>query len=97
MVARRRGGVTQLVSVNLCFRRKNALLHPWESAVLAMVSGAAAQFMASPADLAKVQLQTEGRLKAMGFESRGDSILAVWGRIVRRGGGVRALWKGLLD
>ena len=81
-----------------CFRKKESHhVTPLESLLLGMASGAAAQFVASPGDLAKVQMQTEGRMRAMGFEPRGDSLLDILRREVREGGGVRALWKGEVE
>ena len=69
-------------------------VNAFESLTMGMASGAAAQFVASPGDLAKVQMQTEGRMRTMGFAPRGNSVLDIWRAEVKRGG-VRALWKGI--
>lgn len=54
---------------------------------------ALAQFLASPADLVKVQIQMEGRRRLMGLEPRVNSAAHAFREIVKRGG-IKGLWKG---
>lgn len=71
----------------------NGELALWKSAVSGVTAGALAQFLASPADLVKVQVQMEGRRRLMGLEPRVHSASHAFKEIVRRGG-YKALWKG---
>ncbi|XP_060522015.1 mitochondrial uncoupling protein 4 isoform X2 [Cylas formicarius] len=65
----------------------------WKSAICGVSAGAFAQYIASPTDLLKVQLQMEGRRRLMGLPPRvhglWDAFRQVWSK-----GGVRGLWKG---
>uniref|UniRef100_A0A6B2ED74 Putative mitochondrial oxoglutarate/malate carrier n=1 Tax=Phlebotomus kandelakii TaxID=1109342 RepID=A0A6B2ED74_9DIPT len=64
-----------------------------KSALCGVTAGALAQWMASPADLVKVQCQMEGKRRLQGLEPRVHSAAHAFREIVRRGG-VRGLWKG---
>ena len=67
---------------------------PFYKAVLSGgIAGAAAQFIASPTDLVKVQMQMEGRRKLEGKPARVRGTFHAFSRIVSEGG-IRALWKG---
>ncbi|XP_049818983.1 mitochondrial uncoupling protein 4 isoform X3 [Aethina tumida] len=65
----------------------------WQSAVCGVSAGAFAQYIASPTDLLKVQLQMEGKRRLMGLPPRvtgmHDAFKKVW-----ETGGIRGLWKG---
>jgi len=65
----------------------------WKAVVCGMASGAAAQFLASPTDLVKVQMQMEGRRCLEGYAKRFNGTLHAFTCIVRERG-VRGLWKG---
>jgi solute carrier family 25 uncoupling protein 27 len=65
----------------------------WKSAVAGVSAGALAQFLASPADLVKVQIQMEGRRRLMGEPPRVLSASHAFREIVKRGG-LAGLWKG---
>lgn len=65
----------------------------WKSAICGVSAGALAQWMASPADLVKVQIQMEGKRRLLGLKPRVHSAAHAFKEIVRRGG-VRGLWKG---
>ncbi|KAH8273070.1 hypothetical protein KR018_012315, partial [Drosophila ironensis] len=65
----------------------------WKSALCGVTAGAVAQWLASPADLVKVQVQMEGRRRLMGEPPRVLSAGHAFRMIVQRGG-VRGLWKG---
>ncbi|KAJ8953924.1 hypothetical protein NQ318_019164 [Aromia moschata] len=65
----------------------------WQSAVCGMLSGATAQYFASPTDLLKVQLQMEGRRKLLGLPPRVHGMYDAFQKVLRTGG-IRGLWKG---
>lgn len=58
-----------------------------------MTAGGIAQYLASPADLVKVQIQMEGKRRLMGLAPRVHSASHAFKEIVKRGG-YAALWKG---
>ncbi|XP_017850873.1 mitochondrial uncoupling protein 4 isoform X2 [Drosophila busckii] len=65
----------------------------WKSALCGVTAGAVAQWLASPADLVKVQIQMEGRRRLMGEAPRVHGAAHAFREIVQRGG-VKGLWKG---
>uniref|UniRef100_W8B3G7 Mitochondrial uncoupling protein 4 n=1 Tax=Ceratitis capitata TaxID=7213 RepID=W8B3G7_CERCA len=65
----------------------------WKSALCGVSAGAVAQWLASPADLVKVQIQMEGKRRLMGEPARVHGAAHALKEIVRRGG-VAGLWKG---
>ncbi|KAK6624335.1 hypothetical protein RUM44_011194 [Polyplax serrata] len=65
----------------------------WKSAAVGATAGAFAQFLASPADLVKVQIQMEGKRKLLGLEPRVKSTYHAFTKILTENG-VRGLWKG---
>ncbi|XP_065063128.1 mitochondrial uncoupling protein 4-like isoform X2 [Rhopilema esculentum] len=67
----------------------------WKSIVGGLSAGAAAQFIASPTDLVKVQMQTEGRRLLEGKPRRVKNTLHAFRKISARYG-VLGLWKGWL-
>ncbi|XP_017140781.1 mitochondrial uncoupling protein 4 [Drosophila miranda] len=74
-------------------RNGSQALPIWKSALCGVTAGAVAQWLASPADLVKVQIQMEGRRRLMGEPPRVHSAGHAFRRIVQRGG-VKGLWKG---
>uniref|UniRef100_A0A5S6QJT1 Mitochondrial uncoupling protein 4 n=1 Tax=Trichuris muris TaxID=70415 RepID=A0A5S6QJT1_TRIMR len=58
-----------------------------------VLSGALAQFVASPADLVKVLMQAEGRRKLDGLPPRVENVRHAF-KVVWSEGGVPALWRG---
>ncbi|KAJ8916116.1 hypothetical protein NQ315_004483 [Exocentrus adspersus] len=72
---------------------KEAYFPVWQSAVCGVTAGAFSQYIASPTDLLKVQLQMEGKRRLLGLPPRVhgmyDAFQKLWAS-----GGVRALWKG---
>lgn len=67
----------------------------WKAALCGITAGCFAQWLASPADLVKVQIQMEGKRKVMGLPPRYRGANHAFQEIIRRGG-VRGLWKGSL-
>uniref|UniRef100_A0AAR2KXP4 Mitochondrial uncoupling protein 4 n=1 Tax=Pygocentrus nattereri TaxID=42514 RepID=A0AAR2KXP4_PYGNA len=65
----------------------------WKAAVGGMVSGAFGQFLASPTDLVKVQMQMEGRRRLEGKPPRVRGAYHAFIKIVSEGG-IRGLWAG---
>ncbi|XP_044758642.1 mitochondrial uncoupling protein 4 [Coccinella septempunctata] len=65
----------------------------WQSAICGVSAGAFAQFIASPTDLLKVQLQMEGKRKIMGLPPRVTGLFDAFNKIVKSSG-YRGLWKG---
>ncbi|XP_046660211.1 mitochondrial uncoupling protein 4 isoform X2 [Homalodisca vitripennis] len=65
----------------------------WKSAIAGVTSGALAQFIASPTDLVKVQIQMEGKRRLMGKAPRVHGTVHAFQKIVSEGG-LRGLWKG---
>ncbi|XP_076040968.1 uncoupling protein 4A isoform X3 [Oratosquilla oratoria] len=67
----------------------------WQAVIGGIVIGGISQFLASPADLVKVQMQMEGRRRLEGkpprVHSAGEAFLKIYGQ-----GGMRALWKGCM-
>lgn len=65
----------------------------WKCVMVGVVAGGMGQFLASPTDLVKVQMQTEGRRRLLGLpprvESTGKAFHKIWSE-----GGIRGLWKG---
>ncbi|CAG2056757.1 unnamed protein product [Timema podura] len=65
----------------------------WKSAMSGVISGALAQFFASPTDLIKVQIQMEGRRRLLGKPPRVYGTWDAFTKIVNKGG-LKGLWKG---
>nr|CAD7567871.1 unnamed protein product [Timema californicum] len=65
----------------------------WKSAMSGVISGALAQFFASPTDLIKVQIQMEGRRRLLGKPPRVHGTWDAFTKIVNKGG-LKGLWKG---
>jgi len=67
----------------------------WKSVIGGLSAGAAAQFIASPTDLVKVQMQTEGRRALEGMPRRVKGTLHAFKKISAENG-ILGLWKGWL-
>lgn len=67
----------------------------WKSVTAGMASGAAGQFLASPTDLVKVQMQMEGRRVLEGLPRRYRGTYHAFQSILKQQG-IRGLWKGWL-
>ncbi|KAK5640924.1 hypothetical protein RI129_009471 [Pyrocoelia pectoralis] len=76
------------------FKKKpNEHFSLWKSAFCGISAGAFAQYISSPTDLLKVQLQMEGKRKLMGLPPRVHSMSDAFVKIVKSSG-YRGLWKG---
>ncbi|XP_054284363.1 mitochondrial uncoupling protein 4 isoform X2 [Macrosteles quadrilineatus] len=78
---------------NVLKKNSNGTFPIWKSAIAGVTSGALAQFIASPTDLIKVQIQMEGKRRLMGKPPRVHGMVDAFQKIVSVGG-VRGLWKG---
>lgn len=65
----------------------------WNALIGGCIAGMTAQFLASPFDLVKVQVQMEGRRRLQGLEPRVRNSRHAFARIYAKGG-IRGLWKG---
>lgn len=65
----------------------------WKSALCGVTAGAFAQYIASPTDLLKVQLQMEGKRRILGLPPRVDGLYDAFKKIVSTAG-YKGLWKG---
>ncbi|XP_023687314.1 mitochondrial uncoupling protein 4 [Paramormyrops kingsleyae] len=74
-------------------RNEDAGFPFWKSVVGGMLGGALGQFMASPTDLVKVQMQMEGRRRLEGKPPRVRGVYHAFAKIISEGG-VRGLWAG---
>ncbi|XP_055373149.1 mitochondrial uncoupling protein 4 [Condylostylus longicornis] len=72
---------------------ENARLPLWKSALCGVSAGALGQWLSSPADLVKVQIQMEGKRRLMGLEPRVHGTMHAVKEVVSRGG-IAGLWKG---
>lgn len=64
-----------------------------KAAIGGMSAGALGQFMASPTDLVKVQIQMEGKRRLEGKPPRVKNAFHAFQKIMKEGG-IRGLWKG---
>jgi len=67
----------------------------WKKVVAGMAAGGIGQFMASPTDLVKTQIQMEGRRRLLGYEVRVEGTFDAFRKIVAQAG-VLGLWRGCL-
>jgi len=65
----------------------------WKKVVAGMLAGGIGQFMASPTDLIKTQIQMEGRRRLMGKPPRVEGMGDAFRKIVAQAG-VLGLWRG---
>jgi len=65
----------------------------WKKVVAGMSAGGFGQFMASPTDLIKTQIQMEGRRRLLGYEARVEGAADALRKIVAQGG-ILGLWRG---
>ncbi|KAJ8355784.1 hypothetical protein SKAU_G00185780 [Synaphobranchus kaupii] len=74
-------------------RNADASFPFWKAVVGGMAAGALGQFVASPTDLVKVQMQMEGRRRLEGKPPRVHGVYHAFLKIVSEGG-IRGLWAG---
>ena len=75
-------------------KRTNDEVFPvWKAGTCGMIAGAAGQFLASPTDLVKVQMQMEGRRSLEGYSKRFNGTFHAF-RVIFKERGMRGLWRG---
>lgn len=74
-------------------KNEDGTIPVWKAVVGGCVAGMTAQFLASPADLVKVQVQMEGRRRLQGLEPRVKNARHAFAKIYLEGG-LKGLWKG---
>ena len=67
--------------------------HLWKGIIAGMTAGALGQFIASPTDLVKVQMQLEGKSIVMGNPPKYRGTLHAFQCLLQQGG-LRGLWRG---
>lgn len=65
----------------------------WKSIIAGVTAGSVAQFLSSPADLVKIQIQMEGKRRLMGQPPRVHGAVHALQTVMKQGG-VRGLWAG---
>ncbi|XP_070581109.1 mitochondrial uncoupling protein 4-like [Ptychodera flava] len=88
-----RMGSYEYIRDNVFGKREDGTFEVWKAVLCGMTAGGLGQFIASPADLVKVQMQMEGRRRLEGKPPRIKSAGKAF-RLILKQGGVRALWKG---
>ncbi|KAG1963577.1 mitochondrial uncoupling protein [Pimephales promelas] len=74
-------------------RSEDGIFPVWKAVIGSMISGALGQFIASPTDLVKVQMQMEGRRRLEGKPPRVHGVYHAFTKIIAEGG-IRGLWAG---
>lgn len=82
----------QLRESVLC-RSEDGSFPLWKAVVGGMAAGAIGQFVASPTDLVKVQMQMEGRRRLEGKPPRVHGVYQAFVKLLAEGG-IRGLWAG---
>lgn len=88
-----RMGAYEQIRENLFSRNADGSFATWKAATSGLIAGSFGQFVASPMDLVKVQMQMEGRRKLEGKLPRFHSVFDAISKTVEKGG-VRSLWAG---
>lgn len=88
-----RMGVYEQVRENVFGKNPDGSFPTWKAACSGLLAGCIGQFVASPMDLVKVQMQMEGRRKMDGKSPRFHSVLDALQKTFKKGG-VRGLWAG---
>lgn len=83
----------QLMRDDVFKKKPNEHFALWKSAVCGISAGGFAQYISSPTDLLKVQLQMEGKRRLMGLPPRVHSMTDAFKKVVKSSG-YRGLWKG---
>jgi len=78
---------------HLMARTEGEMFPVWQAALCGVTAGAGGQFLASPTDLVKTQMQMEGRRVLEGHAKRYNGTLHAF-RLIHRERGVRGLWRG---
>nr|XP_006815881.1 PREDICTED: mitochondrial uncoupling protein 4-like [Saccoglossus kowalevskii] len=88
-----RMGSYEYIRENILGKKEDGSFPLWKAVICGMAAGGLGQFFASPTDLVKVQMQTEGRRRLEGKSPRVKSASNAFKKILQQGG-IRGLWKG---
>ncbi|XP_033102584.1 mitochondrial uncoupling protein 4-like isoform X2 [Anneissia japonica] len=88
-----RMGAYEYIRENILGKNEDGSFPVWKAVCGGLSAGAIGQFIASPADLVKVQMQMEGRRVLEGKPPRIKGTFHAFTRILKEGG-IRGLWKG---
>ncbi|CAG0892808.1 unnamed protein product [Cyprideis torosa] len=85
--------VYDIIRGDILYKNSDGSFDLWKAISTSMVSGALAQFIGVPFDLAKVNLMMEGRRIADGEAPRYRNVIHFWKKQYASGG-IRGLWRG---
>ena len=88
-----RMGVYEHLRNYILIRNKDGSLAPWKAVIGGLTAGSVGQFVASPMDLVKVQMQMDGRRRLEGEAPRAITVYQALSKTVKRGG-IKGLWAG---
>ncbi|XP_076309509.1 uncoupling protein 4A isoform X1 [Tachypleus tridentatus] len=83
----------EFIREHFLHKNQDGTIDFWKAVLGGLTAGAAGQFLASPTDLVKVQMQTEGIRRLQGYSPRVQSTWHAFTKILAEGG-IRGLWKG---
>ncbi|KAM3726711.1 Mitochondrial uncoupling protein [Dirofilaria immitis] len=90
-----RMGIYEAMRSAIFDKEKHKLFPVWQSAICGLISGAVAQFLASPTDLVKVQMQAKGMRKPDNLQPRFRNSYYVFIALYKSNG-FMGLWTGWL-
>ncbi|XP_071483310.1 mitochondrial uncoupling protein 4-like [Diadema antillarum] len=88
-----RMGAYEYIRDNIFGKNPDGTFPVWKAVIAGSTAGAFGQFLSSPTDLVKVQMQTEGRRRLEGKPPRVKTAFKCFKQILAEGG-IRGLWKG---
>lgn len=88
-----RMSVYEILRENLFLKNPDGTFPIWKASCCGMISGMVSQFLASPTDLVKVQMQMDGKRRLAGKPPRMKSTSHAFRKIAVEGG-FRGLWSG---
>ncbi|KAI8796823.1 mitochondrial uncoupling protein 4 [Biomphalaria glabrata] len=83
----------EMLRENVFKKNSDGTFSVWKATLSGLLAGAAGQFLSSPADLVKVQMQMEGRRRLEGKPRRVKNTAHAFRKILSESG-VRGLWTG---
>ena len=88
-----RMGVYEHMRNYVLIRNKDGSVAPWKAIIGGLTAGSVGQFVASPMDLIKVQMQMDGRRRLEGKAPRAITVYQSLSKIINHGG-IKGLWAG---
>nr|XP_047144479.1 mitochondrial uncoupling protein 4 [Hydra vulgaris] len=90
-----RMGCYEYLRDNIMKKNVDGYFPLWKSIIAGMSMGGLAQFLASPTDLVKVQMQMEGKRLLQGHKKRYKNTFHAF-KVIANENGIKGLWKGWL-